>query len=662
GLGALGGTAWYAAGIAPGLTATDRTWRAARLADANTDGIPDGLPGEVAVIPVEASRARTLDYLVPAMARVGLDRDAQHLELSLIGHAARDSRFLGNATLPAAGIDRTTLVGDAIATWRGSWAQTHARVQLSWHHSARRDSAHDPAAAHLPQLLTAFVPQTLADDPQLAAVCDDTSPDDPTRLIANCPVPSGLFASGGAGLLTRAIGDRPTATADIAHQVGGHVLRAGATFEDTRLVTTSSFTGDQEQFALFPGELSRRRFYVGDCTDEPATAPCDYASRSQLTYRTVYAAAFAEDTFAPQRGLSIDGGLRWELMWVGTRLRFSHELAPRVGIAWDVLGDGRSRVWANLGKTFAMLPAGLGPTVIQRDAIADDFELGGLVSRRHDTGAAVQVVPGTEPIEQDEITFGGELALVGALRATVWGQGRFIRRGLETTPGGFDNPGRNGDVPATRQSELIAFALEMMQRERTSIRAGVSWGRVDGTWTGPYDPRQGANLLAGSDWDVDASNLFGPLPTSPGSRVFVEAERRGRLGAVDAWVATRLEAGSGRPRNALADGPEGVVELLPRGALGNGPVLAQTDLRLAARWRGFTATLELVNVFDRREPTNLDEIYTGDAVRPIEGGSYADLVFLKTDAGTPASRRTAFQLPTAFQDPMQITLGVHRTF
>ncbi|HET7505119.1 MAG TPA: hypothetical protein VFK02_29070 [Kofleriaceae bacterium] len=660
--GALGGTAWYAAGIAPGLSSTDRRWRASRIADADADGVPDGLPGEIAVLPIETRRARTLDYLVPAMARVGLDRDAQHLELSLIGYAARDARFLGNATLPAAGIDRSTQVGDAIATWRGSWAQSHARVQLAWHHSARRDSAHDPAAAHRPQLLTAYVPEPLADDPTLATACDDSSPDDPTPRVANCPVPLGLFASGGAGLLTHAIGDRPTATADLAHQMGDHVLRAGATFEDTRLVTTSSFTGAEQQFSLFPGELSRRRFYVGDCADEPAGAPCDYASSSQRTYRTVYAAAYAEDTFSPQRGLSIDGGLRWELMWVGTQLRFSHELAPRVGIAWDVLGDGRSRVWASLGKTFAMLPAGLGQTVIQRDATVDDFELGGLVSRRHDTGAAIRVVPGVEPIEQDEVTFGGELALVGALRATAWGQGRFIRRGLETTRDGFDDPGRNGDIPATRQSELVAFALEMAQRERTMIRAGVSWGRVDGTWTGPNDPRQGANLLAGPDWDVDASNLFGPLPTSPGGRVFIEAERRGRLGPVDAWVATRLEAGSGRPRNVLAGGPTGTVELLPRGALGPGPVLARTDLRLAARWRGVTATLDLENLFDRREPTNLDEVYTADDVRPVEGGSYADLVFLKTTAGTPATRRTGFQLPTAFQDPLAITLGVHYAF
>jgi hypothetical protein len=653
--------AWYAAGIAPNLSARDYVWRASRLVDADEDGLPDGAPGAVGVAPVEQTQTRALDYVVPVMARLGLDLGVLHFELSLLGQAQRDARFLANATLPAAGIDRTTVTGDAIATWRITWATTHARFQLAWHRSARHEAAHDAAAAHLPQLLSAYVPASLPDDPRLAAICDDTSPADPAKLIPNCPVPFGLFASGGAGLLTDVVGDRPTATVDLAHRNGHHVVRAGATLEDTRLVTTSSFTANEQQRSLFPGELSHRRFYLGRCSMD-LTEPCDYASASQLTYRTVYTAAYAEETFTPQDGLAIDGGLRWELMWVGSRLHFSHQVAPRVGIAWDVLGGGRSRVWANLGKTFAMLPAGLGQTVIQRDTTADDFELGTGNSRVYDAGSAYRIVPGVGPIEQDEVTLGAEVALVGALRATLWGQGRFIRRALETTPDGFDNPGRNGDIPATRETELVAFSLEMARREAIAIRAGILWGRTVGTWTWPYDPRQGVNLLQGPSWDIDATNLYGPLPTDPGGRVFVEAERKGSLGAVGLAVATRLTVGSGRPRDVLADGPDGIVELLPRGAAGRNAVIAQANLHLAAQWRGFTGTLDLFNVFDRQEVTNLDEVFTGDTVRPVAGGRYEDLVFLKNAAGAPARRRTGFQLPTAFQPPLSVSLGVHKTF
>jgi hypothetical protein len=665
----FGGTAWYAAGIAPNLLSTEYAWRAARVLDDDGNGVPDGFPGDIALATIERTRTRTLDYVVPAMARVGLDRGPHHLELSLVGQAQRDSRFLANATLQAAGVDRQTITGDAIATWRGSWADTHARLQLTWHRSAHIESAHDRSAAHIPQLLSAYVPADLPEDRPLAAICDDSAPSDPTKLVANCPVPFGLFASGGAGQLTDLVGDRPTVTADLAHRSGNHVLRAGATLEDTRLVTTSSFTAHEQQQSLFPGQLLHERFFLerslDSCGPMP-TDPCTYASASQLNYRTVYAAAYTEDTFSPAEGISVDGGLRWELMWVGSRLHFSHEISPRVGIAWDVLGGGRSRVWANLGTTFAMLPAGLGPTVIQRDPTVSDLAFGTIVGRSVDAGSAYRIVPGVEPIEQGEVTLGAEFALVGALRATLWGQGKVLRRGLETTSDGFDNPGRNGDIPASRESEVVAFSIEMRQREATTIRAGVTWGRTVGTWTGPFDPRQGGNLLAGPAWDENASNLYGPLPTDSGGRAFVEAERRGTLGPVGLAVATRLSVGSGRPRNVLASGDEGIVELLPRGSAGRNPVIAQANLGLAGRWRGVTMTLDVQNVFDRRDITNLDEVYADTTVqptvRPVEGGSYGDLVFLKDETGRPAPRRTAFQLPTAFQTPLSISLGIHKAF
>ena len=657
-----GGTVWYAAGVAPSLQVSDYAWRAARLLDADSDGIPDGLPGDVQTSTVELTSTRTLDYFVPAMARVGIDRGPYQLELSLVGQAQRESRFLSNSTLQAAGVDRRTFTGDAIATWRGTWADTHARAQLTWHRSARAETARDRAAANIPQVLNAYVPANLPDDPPLTAICDDMSALDPTKQIPNCPVPFGFFTSGGAGQLTNIIGDRPTMTADIAHRIGHNMVRAGTTVEDTRLVTTTAYTANEEQFSLFPSELAQRRFFLERC-GSAATDPCDYATSSQLNYRTVYAAAYAEDTFSPQDGLSIDGGLRWELMWVGSRLHFSHQMAPRVGVAWDPLGGGRSRLWANLGKTFAMLPAGLGQTVIQRDRTVDDTELGRMkLPRTIDAGSAYRIELGAEPIQQDEITVGAEFALAGALRATLWGQGRFIRRALETTPDGFDNPGRNGDIPATRETEIVAFSLEMAQLEKTVIRAGVMWGRTAGTWAGLYDPREGTNLLQGPDWDFGATNLYGPLPTDPGGRAFVEAERRGTLGTVRLAASTRLTVGSGRPRNVLADGADGIVELLPRGSAGRNPVVGQVNLRLAAQWRGFTATLDVFNAFDRQDLTNLDEVFSGDQVRPISGGSYEDLVFLKNDAGKPATRRTGFQLPTTYQTPLSISLGVHKVF
>jgi hypothetical protein len=658
----LGGTVWYAGGIAPSVGTAQVRWRASRLVDADDDGVPDAADAvrDLAVETVERTSERTFEVFVPAMARLGLDRGAHRVELTLVGALERDARFLGNATKQAAGVDRRTLTGDAIATWRGRWAETSARVQLSWHRSDRHESARDAAAAGVPQLLTGYVPASLADDPVLAAACDDSSPDDPATQIANCPVLGTLFASGGAGQLTDSVGDRPAMAADVARRFGRHVVRVGGAFEDARLVTTTRFTASEQQLALDPGQLDRRRFFDGECGDGPGE-PCDYASGSRLNYRTRYAALYAENTFTLAPGLRVNDGLRWELMWLGSRLEFSHQIAPRFGMVWDPLGGGRSRVWVSLGRTFAMLPAGLGATVIRRDATVDDFVIGGVQARLQDAGNAFRVAPGVRSIAQDEVTLGGQVALAGALRATLWAQGRYIGRGLETTRDGFDNPGEGGDPAATRETEVIAAALELVAA-KVAIRAGVMWGRTVGTWAGPFDPRLGFNALQGPDWDADAANLDGALPTDAGGRGFVEAEQRGTLGPVAVAVATRLTVGSGRPRSVLADGVDGVVQLLPRGSAGRNPVVSQADVRLAAIWRGVTVTLDVFNLFDRREVTNLDEIYTSDTVRPIAGGGAADLVFLKNEAGRPAIRRSGFQIPIAFQDPLSISLGVHRAF
>ena len=227
----------------------------------------------------------------------------------------------------------------------------------------------------------------------------------------------------------------------------------------------------------------------------------------------------------------------------------------------------------------------------------------------------------------------------------------------------FDNPGRHGETPARRDSAVLAIEVSTDPVAKTVVRAGYLRGRTVGSWSGPVDPRQGQILYASSDWDAESDNYLGPLPTDAGHRAFVEGERRGRIGPVELGVATRLTVSSGRPRSVLADSDLGVIYLLPRGTAGRAPAVSQANVRLAARWRGFDVLLDAFNVFDRETATNFDEIYTGPAVvRPIAGGTEADLVFLKTESGEVPTRRSSFRLPFAFQSPIAATLGIHRAF
>jgi len=362
-------------------------------------------------------------------------------------------------------------------------------------------------------------------------------------------------------------------------------------------------------------------------------------------------------------------------MWVGPRLHHSTQFAPRLGIAWDVLGNGQSRWWATMGRSHAMLPAGLGPTIIAREPRVRDIELGSLRDRILDIGNVFRIAPDIQPATQDEVTTGFEIGYLKSLRGSVWVQHRSLKRGLETVLANsitgeafFANPGATGpfDVKASREATVFAAELHIAPSPALGVRATYLYGRTLGTWTGPFDPRQGTTLYAGDDWDLDATNLYGRLPSDPGHRVAIEADRRGKLGGVPYFLSTRLVANSGRRRNVLADTDIGVVQLVPRGTAGRLPMLTQANVRVGARVRGIDITLDVFNAFDRREAVTINEIYAGQSVRPISGGTYEDLIFAKTEicddmigcnASTPA-RRSSYGLPLTFQTPRSLVLGV----
>src|SRR4029078_6774015 len=98
-------------------------------------------------------------------------------------------------------------------------------------------------------------------------------------------------------------------------------------------------------------------------------------------------------------------------------------------------------------------------------------------------------------------------------------------------------------------------------------------------------------------------------PTDMGHRAYIEAERSGQLGSVKLSVATRLTLGSGPPRDGIARSDDGIIYLIPRGTAGRAPMMTQANVRIAARWRSLDITLDLFNVFDRRDATAADEVY-----------------------------------------------------
>jgi hypothetical protein len=89
------------------------------------------------------------------------------------------------------------------------------------------------------------------------------------------------------------------------------------------------------------------------------------------------------------------------------------------------------------------------------------------------------------------------------------------------------------------------------------------------------------------------------------------------------------------------------------------PPVTQANLHLAARRGRWQATLDVLNLFDRRGVLAVSEAFARDAT-PIVGGDASDLVWLKDDVveGAPALRVPGYGQPTRVQAPLTLILGV----
>ncbi len=222
-----------------------------------------------------------------------------------------------------------------------------------------------------------------------------------------------------------------------------------------------------------------------------------------------------------------------------------------------------------------------------------------------------------------------------------------------------------------RVYNALTFTANKRFGENWSLQASWTWSRTVGNYPGLYQSSNGQldpNISTAYDLRDLVLNRDGPLPSDRphiirlfGTYVLPLNEKK----TSQLTFGAGIRAESGVPIEVLGNNPyygRNETFILPRGAGGRTPMLANVDLRVAYRWEQFEFSADVFNVFNFRGVAAVDNEYTTDFVRPIVNGSLADLKSLKTDDGSAVRPNPNYGQPTAFQRPLFARLGIRMYF
>ncbi|HEY4240948.1 MAG TPA: TonB-dependent receptor [Kofleriaceae bacterium] len=239
-------------------------------------------------------------------------------------------------------------------------------------------------------------------------------------------------------------------------------------------------------------------------------------------------------------------------------------------------------------------------------------------------------------------------------------------------------------------------ALELTVSQRLSrglfLQASYTYARTQGNYPGSvsYDNGQiDPNISSQYDLVELLANRKGPLPQDRPHSLKIDGYYNFELGKNQTLtLGGRVRVVSGAPINALGSHYHyGADEsfLLPRGTLGRSDVEHGIDLQLSYGHRFHKIVAEIYascfNVYDRQGTFAVDETYApqfrpvGDSMsggannaNPVSGGSYADLIWVKTinssgqETNVPIARNPNFGHPISRYAPLSAQLGARITF
>ncbi len=232
-----------------------------------------------------------------------------------------------------------------------------------------------------------------------------------------------------------------------------------------------------------------------------------------------------------------------------------------------------------------------------------------------------------------------------------------------------------GNYPrATRNYHAMVLSVSKRLSKRFSFLASYTFSSTSGNYPGTFNSTNGQlNPHTSTQFDFPELllNRDGPLPTDRPHNFKLSGFYQQPIG--DKGVLTgslTFTAISGRPIEVLgahpAYGPSEVF-ILPRGSGGRTPTVTQTDLHigydhLLTEKERLGVFVDLVNLFNQREITNVDDNYTYSPVKALVDESAQKKFQVETVDGSPVIANSNYGQATAYQAPLYFRLGARLTF
>ena len=441
---------------------------------------------------------------------------------------------------------------------------------------------------------------------------------------------------------------------------------------------------------------------------------------------------FAQDAWTINNKLTVNLGVRTERERVptysqdagipeyGIEFGFGTKLAPRVGFAYDIKGDGTWKAFGSWGIFYDIfkleLPRGSfgGDKWLEYYYTLDTFNwptiddspncppaCPGTLFRttdfRHPSFGSDAIEPDLKPMKQQEMTFGLDHQLNDRMSLQLHYVHKQVDRAIEDT-GALDansneiyiiaNPGEgltslaftnpNVALPKpVRDYDSVEFAFEKRMASNWYLRSSYLWSRLYGNYSGlsQSDENGRTSPNVGRLWDYPLMMFqdggvpaLGPLATDRPHQFkaqFIYQFPIGTSFGVNQYIASGLPVSR---EIGIYPGNNLPVNYLGRGSDGRTPMYSQTDLFVQHAFtmgdRSLQVSFNVINLLNQDTTVGRFSTYQqgNNSVTPDEAAFYSGRQTLASLIPTQAVKDPRFLMDNAFQAPIAARFGIKFLF